>query len=387
MPSKIQRKMAAPAAATPAAQAGEPAASQTVVARQAARPIKKIPTRLLVQFTTQLATLSEAGLPIVRALQILQGQLPPGPFQSVLAAIAEDVSSGTSLSDALAKHPQIFDRVYTNMVRAGEIGGVLDQILRRLATFLENAQEIRDRIKGALAYPIVVTIVALLVMTVVFLFVVPKFDEIFKSFDIELPAPTRILIGTSQAIVDYWYLFFGFPIVGILALKEAYRRNEGFRRWWHGKTLGLPWVGKLVQKTLVGRFSRTFGTLIASGVPHLEALAILRGSSENLVLGDAIERIRASVKEGEGVSRPMQESEIFDDIVVNMVDVGEETGEMDRMLLKVADAFEKDVDKQLTIFFKVLEPALLVLMAVVVGFVVLALFLPLLKIMETLGSG
>lgn len=386
MPSKIQRKMAAPAATPAAAQAGESNASPTALQRQN-KPIGKISTRVLVQFTTQLATLSEAGLPIVRALQILQGQLPPGPFQRVLAAVAEDVASGTSLSDALAKHPQIFDRIYTNMVRAGEIGGVIDQILRRLATFLEQAQEIRDRIKGALAYPIVVTIVAIGVLVLVFLLVVPKFDEIFQSFDIELPTPTQLLIGTSKAVVDYWYLFLGIPFLGTIALLESYRRQESFRRWWHGKTLGLPWVGKLVQKTLVGRFARTFGTLIQSGVPHLDALAIVRGASPNLVLADAIEKIRGSVKEGEGVSRPMQESAVFDDIVVNMVDVGEETGELDRMLLKVADAFEKDVDKQLTIFFKVLEPALLVAMAVVVGFVVLALFLPLLKIMETLGSG
>ena len=382
MPAKIRRK-AAPAPATPQVSAAGPSPALS----HKKGPVRKVSNRALVQFTTQLATLSEAGLPIVRALSILQGQLPPGPFQQVLAAVAEDVAGGTSLSDALAKHPKAFDRIYVNMVRAGEVGGVLDQILRRLASFLEKTQEIRDRIRGAMAYPIVVTIVAIAVLSIVFVLVIPKFEEIFRSFDIELPVPTEILIRTSGFVAGYWYLVFGLPVALWLGLRESFRRNEAFRRLCHKRTLRLPAVGKLVLKTLVARFARTFGTLISSGVPHLEALAIVKGSSGNLVVADAIDRIRASVREGEGLSRPMQDSGVFDDLVVNMVDVGEQTGELDRMLLKVADAYEAEVDQKLGIFFKVLEPALLVFMAVVVGFVVISLFLPLLKIMETLGTG
>lgn len=378
MPANIQRKVAVP-------QASQPTASGSPIVREKA-VTRGVSTRLLVQFTTQLATLSEAGLPVVRALAILQGQLPPGPFQTVLASVAEDVASGTSLSDALAKHPQVFDRIYTNMVRAGEIGGVLDQILRRLSDFLERSQEIKDKIRGAMTYPIIVTLVAVMVLSVVFVFVIPKFEEIFQSFDIDIPVLTRILIGTSRFIADYWYVVFGLPIVIWLALRASYQRSMPFRRFCHQKALRLPAVGKLVLKTNVARFTRTFGTLISSGVAHLEALAIVRGAVGNTIVSEAIEKIRASVREGEGISNPMKDSGVFDDLVVNMVDVGEQTGELDRMLLKVADAYESEIDKKLEIFFKILEPAMLVAMAIIVGIIVVALFLPLLKIMETLGS-
>lgn len=384
MPAKIQRKVGAAPVKTAAA---SPAGNVERSPIRGTIKTGKISNRQLVQFTTQLATLSGAGLPIVRALSILEKQLPSGALKQVLASVSEDVASGTSLSESLAKHPVVFDHVYTNLVRAGEVGGVLDQILKRLSEFLERTQAIRDRIKGAIAYPVVVTLVAIGVLSIVFIFVIPKFEEIFNSFDIELPFVTQLLIGASRFVADFWYIVFGLPILAVFALRASYQRSVGFRRACHQRVLQLPAIGPLVNKTLIARFARTFGTLIGSGVAHLEALSIVRDSMGNEIVGDAIEKIRSSVREGEGMSRPMQEAAVFDEMIINMVDVGEETGELDRMLLKVADAYEDEVDKKMEIFFKILEPALLVAMAVAVGFIVISLFLPLLKIMDTLGSG
>jgi len=332
----------------------------------------------------QLATLSEAGIPIVKALTILEGQTRPGPFKYVLQELTEDVAGGTPLSEALAKHEKAFDTLYSSMVRAGEAGGVLDRILQRLATFREKAAEIRGRVVGAMIYPLIIGLVATTVVSFVIVWVIPKFREIFDSFGIELPAPTQILLDISAFVTTYWYLVFGLPVVLAILHVAFMRRSQPYRHRIHKIVLRIPIMGRVVSKSIISSFARTFGTLIQAGVPHLDALGIVRDATGNEVLIEGVEMIRRSVREGEGIARPMGDSGLFDDMVVNMVDVGEETGELDRMLLRVADAYETQLDRQIDAMFKIIEPVMIVVMAVFVGFIVVALFLPLMKIMNTL---
>ncbi|MBM3987350.1 MAG: type II secretion system F family protein [Planctomycetes bacterium] len=347
----------------------------------------RVPAQLVTEFTTQLATLSAAGIPIVKALTILEGQTRPGPFKHVLASLVEDVSAGTALSEAMAKHPQCFDTLYSSMVKAGEAGGVLDAILNRLATFREKAATIRAKIKGALIYPAVVAVVAVAVVSAVIVFVIPKFEEIFDSFGAELPSITRLLLDTSRFTISYWYAVFGVPFALVVGHFALMRRGGSYRYRVHKLLLRMPVLGIVIAKANIAGFSRTFGTLIEAGVPHLDALSIVRDTTGNAVLVEGVEQIRKVVREGEGIARPMGESGVFDDLVVNMVDVGEATGELDKMLLKVADAYDIAVDRRIDALFKVVEPALLIIMAVVVGFIVVALFMPLVTIMSQLSAG
>lgn len=346
----------------------------------------RVPAQVVTEFTTQLATLSGAGIPIVKALTILEGQTRPGPFKTVLQDVVEDVSAGTALSESMGKHPGVFDKLYSSMVRAGEAGGVLDRILLRVASFREKAAEIRAKIVGAMIYPFVVAFVAFGVVTAVIVGVIPRFKEIFESFDAELPAITQTLLDVSDFAVGSWYVVFGLPVLLIVLHVVLLRRSQGYRHRIHRLLLRLPIVGMVLGKSLIAGFSRTFGTLIEAGVPHLDALTIVRETTKNEVLIEGVERIRRTVREGEGIARPMGESRVFDDLVVNMVDVGEATGELDSMLLKVAEAYEVAVDRRIEAMFKLIEPALLIAMAVVVGFIVVALFMPLMTIMSQLSS-
>ncbi|MDA1263524.1 MAG: type II secretion system F family protein [Planctomycetota bacterium] len=346
----------------------------------------RVKSDLITDFTVQLATLSEAGIPIVKALTVLEGQLRPGPFKSVLQEMTEDVSGGTPLSEAMSKHPKVFDDLYASMVRAGEAGGVLDRILNRLATFREKAAEIKSKVIGAMIYPIIVVLVAVGVVSGVVVFVIPKFQEIFDSFNIELPQITKVLLDGSDFAITYWYLVFGLPVLLVVLHMILMVRAQPYRKATHAFLLKVPVLGGVLRRSMVAHFARTFGTLIQSGVPHLDALEIVRDATANEVLIEGVEQIRRTVREGEGIARPMGESGIFDDLVTNMVDVGEETGELDNMLLKVADAYEKSVDRKIDALFKLLEPLIIVFMAGFVGFIVVALFLPLMEIMNSIGS-
>ncbi len=347
---------------------------------------KRVSDQAVTDFTVQLSTLSAAGIPIVRALTILQGQTKPGPFHDILGDLVEDVSSGTPLSEAMEKHERCFDRLYASMVRAGEKGGVLDKILERLAAFRERVAEIRSKVVGAMIYPFVIILVAVVVVSAVIVWVIPKFQQIFASFDVELPGPTLILLNVSEFTVERWYVVFGVPILLILLHIYFMGRRGRYTYRIHALLLKIPLLGALLSQSLTAGFARTFGTLIQAGVPHLDALGIVRDTTSNEVLLAAVEDIRVTVREGEGIARPMEETGMFDELVCSMVDVGEQTGELDGMLLRVADAYEKQVDRRIDALFKVLEPALLILMAVFVGFIVIALFLPLMKIMQTLGA-
>jgi type IV pilus assembly protein PilC len=346
---------------------------------------RRVTAKMLMQFTVQLSTLQSAGLPLVRCLKILEGQMKPGPFKDVLLSVTEDVEGGSALSEAFAKYPAIFDRLYVNMVRAGEAGGVLDVILTRLAEFSEKTENIKSRIKEALTYPTLVLFFAAAILTFIMLVVVPKFNDIFETFDEELPLPTRLLIGFSESIVFYWFLYLGAPVLLYVGYRFALR-NDTFRFNRDRLVLRLLLFGDLVKKTIIARFSRTLGTLLQSGVPILEGLAIVKGSIANAVLEKAVGDVHDSIREGESIASPLGESGLFDDLVVNMIDVGEATGTLDAMLLKIADTYDNEVDMKVVTLFKAIEPTIIILLALVVGFIVMALFLPILKMLGTLGS-
>src|SRR5262245_12478502 len=347
---------------------------------------RRVSAQAVTEFTVQLATLSSSGVPMVRALTILEGQARPGPFKDVLGDLVEDVSSGTPLSEAMEKHGRAFDRLYAAMVRAGEAGGVLDKVLERLATYRERAAALRSKVINALIYPLVIVIVAVCVISAVIVWVIPRFRQIFDSFGVELPGLTQALLNVSNFTVSYWYAVFGVPVALLLLHVVLMGKPGGYRYTVHGLMLRIPLLGGILSQSFTAAFARTFGTLLQAGVPHLDALGIVRDTSANDVVSEAVETIRRTVREGEAISRPMDETGVFDDLVCNMVDVGEQTGELDRMLLRVADAYEAQVTRKIDAFFKVLEPALLIVMAVFVGFIVMALFLPLMKIMSTLSQ-
>ena len=372
-----------PVAAPPAGRLPGPGAAPAAVGRRGLFRRRRVRSKDLAQFTAQLATLVNAGLPLMRCLRVLEAQLPPGLLQSVVAAVAEDVEGGATLSEALAKYPQVFDRLYVNMVRAGEAGGVLGLILQRLAEFARKSETIKSQIRSALTYPILVLCFAGGILLFVMLFVVPKFETIFANFDAEMPLATELLIGLSRGLLTHWYLIVAVPIVLVLGWRAALR-TESVAFKVDRLVLRVPVAGDLVRKTIVARFSRTLGTLLQSGVPILESLAIVQAAIPNRVLEQAVGDVHDSIREGETIAGPLQESGVFDDLVVNMIDVGEQTGQLDSMLLRVADTFEAEVDSSVTTLFKVIEPVILLIMAVLVGFIVISLFLPIVRIMDSL---
>ncbi len=349
----------------------------------------------LTMFTRQLSTLQDAGLPLLRSLQILETQQKPGLLKSIIGGVCEDVEAGSTLSDAMAKHPKAFDRLYCKMVAAGEIGGVLDLILQRLATFMEKAQRLRRRIIGAMIYPVVVICIAVLIVTGIMVFVIPKFQEIFNDFDVKLPGLTVWLINTSMWVagkssVDQqipgfvWIL--STPFILFFLFKLIRKTNPG-RAATDIVRVKIPVIGGLVKKTSIARFTRTLGTLISAGVPILEAILITRDTSGNYVYEQALTKVHDSIREGETFAGPLREAKVCDAIVVNMIDVGEETGDLDTMLMKIADNYDEEVDVAVQAMLSLLEPMLVVVLGTVVGTIVLALFLPLVAMIEQVSSG
>lgn len=359
----------------------------------AAAPVKRgkaggrVSVKALTQFTTQLSTLQDAGLPIVRSLKILEGQLPKGPFKYTLVEVTEDVESGSPLSESLAKHPRVFDGLYTNMVRAGEAGGVLDVILSRLAGFMEKSVRLKKRIKGAMVYPAVVFTVTLSILLLIMVFVVPKFESVFKQLPGvgDLPPITRGLQAFSKFLIERWWVML-LGVILLVGLVRLIAGTRGGRRFFDRLRLNLPIVGPLVRKIVVARFSRTFGTLIASGVPILEALDICRTTAGNVIMEEALGKVRDSISEGGTIAEPLGESGIMDDIVINMVDVGEETGELDKMLIRIADNYDEEVDVAVGSLVSILEPLMILFMGGAVFLIVLGLFLPLLKLIQGIDS-
>lgn len=339
----------------------------------------------LTAFTRQFAILLNAGLPIVRSIAILHIQLRPGLLRDAVGAVKEDVESGSSLSEALSRHPQVFDKLYVNMIRAGEAGGVLDDILNRLAEYREKAQRLQQKITGALVYPAAVVTIAALILTFIMVFIIPRFEAMFKEMNIgALPLPTQILMAVARGMVDWWFVLLFAPVLAFFAFRAVGRTGSG-RLAIDRFKLHVPVFGQIVSKSAVSRFCRTLGTLVQSGVPILDALSIIRSATGNQVVADAIGAVHESIKEGDTIADPLRASGVFDELVVNMIQVGEETGELDKMLIKIADTYDSEVDTLVSALMSLLEPFLIVGMGLAVGFIVISLFLPLIGIMETIG--
>jgi type IV pilus assembly protein PilC len=338
----------------------------------------------LCAFTRQLSTLQDAGLPILRSLRILEGQSKPGPLKNALIGVIEDIEGGSTLSEAMAKQPKAFDNLYVNMVKAGEAGGALEVILQRLADFKERAQSLKRKVVGAMIYPAAVITVAGGIVFFIMYWIIPKFKKIFEDFDTELPGITITLIAVSDWIVQYFYLIPAIPI-GIFVLIKIVKKNKTGAFVCDWLALRIPLLGKIIEKSIVARVCRTLGTLIASGVPILEALIIARDTAGNAVFRRAFDNIYVAIREGESMAVPLKESRIVDDIVVNMVDVGEETGALDTMLYKVADVYEEEVEVLVEGLINLLEPLMVVVLGLIVGFIVIALFMPLIKLLNDLA--
>ncbi|CAG0987094.1 Type II secretion system protein F [Phycisphaerales bacterium] len=353
-----------------------------------------VSAKILTTFTRQLSTLQDAGLPLLRSLQILESQQRPGKLKNILIGVCEEVEGGSSLSEAMSKFPKAFNHLYVKMVNAGEIGGVLDIILQRLAEFMEKSQRLKRKIRGAMVYPVVVIVIAGLILSGIMWFIIPKFEEIFKDFGVALPALTRGLIFTSR-----WFagsnpgqqipgilLSLPAPVVLFILWKLVRKAGPG-RAITDTIILFSPIFGKLVRKTVIARFTRTLGTLISAGVPILEAIKITKETSGNYVFEKALQKVYDSIREGEGFAAPLRESKTCDAIVVNMIDVGEETGELDAMLLKIADNYDEEVDVAVASLVSLLEPLMVVVLGVIVGVIVVAMFLPLVAMINSLQGG
>ena len=353
-----------------------------------------VSAKQLTTFTRQLSTLQDAGLPLLRSLQILEEQLRPSKLKSVLQQVSEDVEGGSSLSEAMAKHPSAFNRLYTKMVNAGEIGGVLDIILQRLAEFMEKAQRLKRKVIGAMVYPVVVVLVAVGIVVFIMVFIIPKFKEIFTEFGVAMPLLTTVLIDMSgwmagknpgQSIPGaIWIVLF--PIVLFVTVKLARKGRPG-RAVTDTLVMWIPIIGGLLKKTTIAKFTRTLGTLINAGVPILEAIAITRDTCGNYVFEKALNKVHDSIREGETFAVPLRESKVCDAIVVNMIDVGEETGDLDAMLLKIADNYDEEVDVAVQSLVKLIEPLLVLFLGGAVGTIVVAMFMPLVAIIDKLQSG
>jgi type IV pilus assembly protein PilC len=395
-------------------------------------------SKYMTTFTRQLSILQDAGLPILRSLKILENNCKGGKLKNALMDVCDEIEAGATLSEAMAKSPKVFNRLYINMIKAGEAGGALEVILQRLADFMERAESLKRKVKGAMIYPIVVILVAVAILTFIMIKIVPVFRDMFEEFDLTLPAMTELLITISNYVVSYWYLLLAVPI-GIWLFIKLLRKFRAGRMGWDMYLLKIPILGRLVEKNIMARTTRTLGTLVASGVPILEALNITRETSNNAVFERMYGKVTESIREGETISQPLKEhskpgfhpvaaflwmmtgcgplipilfipklqdmgalavaggavlglawyfmkmnNRVVDDLVVNMVDVGEETGELDTMLFKVADTFDEEVRTLTDGLMALLEPLLIVFLGGAVGFIVIALFLPLVTLIQGL---
>jgi len=345
-----------------------------------------VSTKQLTTFTRQLSTLQDAGLPILRSIRILEQQQKPGMLRACLKQISEDIQGGATLSEAMARHPKAFSRLYCNMVAAGEAGGVLDVILQRLADFLEKAARLKRKVIGAMIYPAVVLSIAAAIVTFIMVKVVPKFETIFKDFETSLPQLTKTLIAISfwfaSGTPPGWVVVVGSPIV-LVATYKLIRKSKAGRYALDTAVMKIPVLGQIVSKSSIARFTRTLGTLISAGVPILEAVNITRETTGNEVFARMLQKVHDAIREGDTFANPLRASKTVDPIVVNMVDVGEETGELDKMLMKVADNYDEEVDTLVASLVSLLEPLMVVLLGGIVGFIVVALFLPLVTLIQS----
>ena len=348
----------------------------------------KVKSKTLMIFTRQLATLIDSGLPLLRGLTVLARQEPMPVMKRTISTLADSVQTGSTFSESLQQYPRIFNKLYVNMVKAGELGGVLEIVLNRLAEYQEKAQKLKNKVVAAMVYPVIVMFIAVAIMIFLMLVIVPKFEKIFDDMlgsRNKLPEITKFVIGFSRWIgTNIWQLVIG--VVLTFVIWKAFAATKKGRVIIDRMKLRMPLFGDVQRKTAISRFTRTLGTLVTSGVPILQALNITRETAGNVVVSDAITKIHDAVKEGESMVGPLEASGVFPPMVISMVDVGEETGQLPEMLLKVADVYEDEVDNSVSALTSMLEPLMIVVLAVVVGIIVLALFMPLIQIIQGIND-
>ena len=346
---------------------------------------RTVKPKILMIFTRQLATLVDSGLPLLRGLTVLVKQERDRVLKNTINKVAEAVQGGGTFSESLAQHPFVFNDLYVNMVKAGELGGVLEVVLSRLAEFQEKAAKIKNKVVAAMIYPIIVMTMAIAIMGFLLVFIVPKFEAIFHDMlgDKPLPAITTLVISASRFVQDHWLVIIGFLFAVVVGYKFA-NRTAGGKSIIDRLKLYLPLFGDVIRKTAISRFARTLGTLVTSGVPILQALDITGETAGNMVIADAISQVHERVKEGESIVQPLEASGAFPPMVVSMIDVGEETGQLPEMLLKIADVYDDEVDSSVAGMTAALEPIMIVFLALIVGTIVIALFMPLISIIQGL---
>jgi type IV pilus assembly protein PilC len=345
----------------------------------------KVKPKVLTTFTRQLATLVDAGLPLLRGLRVLEKQERNANLKKILGDLSVSIEGGSTFSEALAQHPKVFNKLFVNMVKAGELGGVLEVVLKRLAEFSEKAQKIKGKVKAAMFYPTAVMIVAVGIMVLLMTFVVPKFKDVFAGMNITMPKFTLLVLWISDVIKNNILATMG-GIAVVVVMFLLFIKTKFGRHLWDKFKLVAPPMGQVVTKVSISRFARTLGTLVSSGVPILQALTIVRETAGNVIISNAVSKIHESVKEGETITAPLEASRVFPPMVVSMVDVGEQTGALPEMLLKIADNYDEEVDNAVAAMTSLLEPIMIVFLAVIVGSIVIAMFLPLIAMISNMSG-
>lgn len=343
-----------------------------------------VPSQNIAVFTRQFSVMIDAGLPLVQCLEILGNQQDNKTFKRALIQVRQDVESGSNLADSMRKHPKIFNDLYTNMVAAGEAGGILDTILQRLATYIEKSVKLNAQVKSAMIYPVAVISIACMVVAVILWKVIPVFAALFESLGAELPLPTRVVIALSNFIAAFWWLIGMLIVATIFAIRKYHATYKG-KRVLDGILLKMPILGMLLRKIAVARFCRTLATLTSSGVPILDGLSITARTAGNSIVEDAIMATRKSVEEGKTISEPLGDTDVFPPMVVQMIAVGEQTGALDTMLSKIADFYEEEVDLAVAGLMKLLEPVLIAFLGVAIGGIVIAMYMPMFTLISQIG--
>jgi type IV pilus assembly protein PilC len=347
----------------------------------------RVKSKVLTTFTRQLATLVDAGLPLLRGLRVLEKQEKNVTLRNIIGELAISIEGGSTFSEGLAQHPKVFNRLFVNMVKAGELGGVLEVVLNRLSEFMEKAQKIKGKVIAAMFYPVAVMVVAVVIMAVLMVYVIPQFQQVFSGMldGAQLPAFTRFVLACSAAVKDHFLMTSGVLAVLTVIFVLIGRTKLG-RRVYDKVKLKMPVFGPVISKVAISRFTRTLGTLVSSGVPILQALTIVKETSGNVIVASAVAAVHDSVKEGETITAPLEASNVFPPMVISMVDVGEQTGALPEMLLKIADNYDEEVDNAVAAMTSLLEPIMIVFLAIIVGSIVIAMFLPLIALMNGIGE-
>ena len=345
----------------------------------------KVTNKDIVIFTRQFSTMIDAGLPLVQGLNILADQAENPTFRGILKQLTRDVEGGSTLAEAMKKHPKVFDDLFVNLIAAGEVGGILDTILQRLAIFIEKAEDLKSKIKGALTYPIVVIAIAIIVIAVILIFVIPVFQDMFASFGQALPVPTQVVVKLSEILKSKAHIILG-VIIALVIIYKQYSKSKSGRRSIDSLSLKLPIFGNLLKKTAVARFTRTLGTMMSSGVPILDSLEIVAKTAGNVIIEEIILEVRGAIAEGQTIAEPLSENDVFPGMVIQMIAVGEATGALDTMLNKIADFYDKEVDAAVDALTSMLEPLLMLFLGGSIGGIVVAMYLPIFSMAGAVGG-